>query len=349
MPVRRVVVPSPRRRAGQRAAAVALFGLCAALLPTPSRAATRVPAALADGVFVLRDTFEPGRQPDGNSVIFAARGGLVIVDTGRHAEQTQALLDFAAQRGAPIRAVVNSHWHLDHLGGNAMIRDHVPDVQVIASAAVAPALRGWLAASRRDMQALLDSGRADAATQAMLRVDIALIDRGPALRPDRALDARRMINPAGQRLQVGYEAAAVTGGDLWVYDPSSRVLAAGDLVTLPVPFLDTACAPGWRTALAHLEAVPFEQLIPGHGAPMSRADFTAWRSAFDSLLTCTAGHAPDTACIDGWIGALGSLLPTAEHPRARAMLGYYVKQHLRAEPAQRDRFCAAPATSSQPR
>ena len=29
---------------------------------------------------------------------------------------------------------------------------------------------------------------------------------------------------------------------------------------------------------------PFEVLIPGHGGPMNRAQFLAWRSAFNNLL-----------------------------------------------------------------
>jgi glyoxylase-like metal-dependent hydrolase (beta-lactamase superfamily II) len=328
--------PRHRRFARPLRLAVTLAWLVVSLMSPPASAA---PVAVADGVFVLRDTFDPGRQPDGNSVIFVGPGGLVVVDTGRHREHAQALLDFAAARRAPIVAVVNTHWHLDHLAGNALLRDHASGLTVYASTALAPALGGWLAASRRDMQDMLDSGRADPATEAMARLDIAIIDSGPRLLPDVVLDAPRSIAPAGQRLQIGYESKAVTAGDLWVYDPAAKVLASGDLVTLPVPFLDTACAPGWRASLAQLEAVPFERLVPGHGAPMSRADFAVWRGAFEALLSCAAGDAAASSCAAGWVAALGPLLPQTEHARARGMIGYYLEQHLRAEPAQRDRFC----------
>jgi glyoxylase-like metal-dependent hydrolase (beta-lactamase superfamily II) len=238
-------------------------------------------------------------------------------------------------------ALINTHWHLDHLGGNALLREQVPGLQVLASGAVAPALKGWLANSRREMQALLDGGTLDAATQAMMRLDIALIDGGPKLLPDRVLDAPAALSLGGLTLQLGHEARAVTAGDLWVYDAASGVLAAGDLVTLPVPFLDTACPEGWRAALAHLEAQPFRTLVPGHGAPMSRADFRTWRRAFEGLLSCAAGEAEPATCARAWVDALGALLPVAEHPRARGMAAYYLRQHLRAEPAQRDRYCSA--------
>jgi glyoxylase-like metal-dependent hydrolase (beta-lactamase superfamily II) len=142
-------------------------------------------------------------------------------------------------------------------------------------------------------------------------------------------------------LQIGHETMAVTAGDLWVYEPKTRTLVAGDLVTFPVPFLDTACASGWSAALTHLEAVPFSTLVPGHGAPMSRTEFGTWRSAFDGLLACAASDAAGSSCAEGWVKALDELLPAADHRRARGMIGYYLQQHLRAAPAQRDRYCSA--------
>jgi glyoxylase-like metal-dependent hydrolase (beta-lactamase superfamily II) len=310
--------------------------------------ATAAPQRLAEGVVLLPGSFTPGRQPDGSSLLFIGPDGAVAVDSGRHIEHTQSLLDEAAARGARLRAVINTHWHLDHLGGNALLRERVPGLQVIASDAVAGALGGWLANSRRDLQALLDSGRADAATQAMVRIDIALIDAGPRLLPDTTVTAARELRPAGQVLQIGVARQAVTAADLWVYEPRSRVLAAGDLVTLPVPFLDTACPAGWRSALNELQAQPFETLVPGHGPAMQRTEFTRWQQAFNGLLDCAAADGPASACVEGWISALGSLLPASELPRARGMLGSYIAEHLRAP--GRDRYCkvTAPSNSATP-
>jgi len=173
-----------------------------------------------------------------------------------------------------------------------------------------------------------------------MAIDIALIDQGQRLLPDQTLDAARTVDLIGRPLQIGFERDAVTAADLWVYDPASHVLAAGDLVTLPVPFLDTACTPGWRAALAHLEAQPFEQLVPGHGAAMSRADFQTWRRGFDGLLACAASPAEEEQCISGWTQAMGSLLPAAQVPRAHDVLMRTLGQQLRSAPERRDRFCS---------
>ncbi len=360
------ILPLAPIRARPSAPVAVAIAAAFAGLAAMSRIASATPAPIAPGVFVERDTFAAGEQPDGNSVLFSGPAGWVVFDTGRHVAHTRAVADFIqATPGAgsavppageplplPLRAVVNSHWHLDHLGGNAWLRAHVPGTRVYASEAVAPALSGWLADSRRDMQAMLDAPagqRPDAATQAMLRGDIALIDQGPALLPDVVVSGPRTLDDAGRPLQIGHEGPAATAADLWLYDPTTRVLAVGDLVTLPAPFLDTACAPGWRAALAHVAQVPFTTLVPGHGAPMSRDEFGTWRRAFEGLLDCAAATGPTTAaCSAGWVSALGALLPADHHEKAARMATYYVDQHLRATPAKRDRYCAAAAGAARP-
>ena len=119
------------------------------------------------------------------------------------------------------------------------------------------------------------------------------------------------------------------------------MLLAGDLVTLPVPFLDTACPEGWQAALGVLDATEFTSLVPGHGAPMDRAGFEAWRTAFDGLLACAASDADPSTCADQWIGGLGGLLPAREHARAREMLGHYVGEVLRGDDGRATRYCPA--------
>ena len=83
----------------------------------------------------------------------------------------------------------------------------------------------------------------------------------------------RVERIAGRRLQVNLAPFAATEGDVWLYDPASRLLVAGDLVVTEVPFMDTACAEGWRRALDAIAATPFTTLIPGHGDPMTHEQF----------------------------------------------------------------------------
>jgi glyoxylase-like metal-dependent hydrolase (beta-lactamase superfamily II) len=144
---------------------------------------------------------------------------------------------------------------------------------------------------------------------------------------------------AGRALQVHLELNAVTAGDIWVFDPKTHVLLSGDLVTLPAPFFETACPAHWRESLGRLEKTPFEVLVPGHGAPMHRAQFTAYRKAFVNLLECAAGDAEPNVCIDGWVKDATSLIGTDDASYARALIGYYIGNYLR-NPTDRVRaFC----------
>src|SRR5262245_29898601 len=83
---------------------------------------------LADDVFLLRGNFPEGRQPDGNSIVLSAPDGFIVFDTGRHRAHTQQIIDFAHARSRLVVAIVNSHWHLDHVGGNALLRTAFPKV-----------------------------------------------------------------------------------------------------------------------------------------------------------------------------------------------------------------------------
>ncbi|MFN3388997.1 MAG: MBL fold metallo-hydrolase, partial [Allosphingosinicella sp.] len=173
-------------------------------------------------------SFEPGGQPDGNSVFLDAPGGLILVDTGRHPAHTQKLLAYARQRGRPIAAIVNTHWHLDHTSGNGAVRAAFPQAEVLAGTAVRGALAGFLARSREQAQARLDAGEVPEAREAEVRRFLALMADPRPLLPTRPVTASGETVLAGRPLQVNLAPHAATEGDVWLYDPASRTLVAGD-------------------------------------------------------------------------------------------------------------------------
>jgi glyoxylase-like metal-dependent hydrolase (beta-lactamase superfamily II) len=329
-------------------AMAAVLSACTASAPVRTAETTPAPAivatpsigtVLADGVTLIPGGFDPGRQPDGNTVIFRGPQGLVVLDTGRHVEHSQQILDYAAQSRQPIVAVVNSHWHLDHISGNPRLRAAYPALTVYASSGIEGAMSGFLANSRKQaLQILAKPG--DPAMQAEVRTDLATIDSGKALYPDVIIDASGERVLAGRALLIGYESNSVTAGDVWLFDPATRVLAAGDLVTLPAPFFDTACPAHWQAALAKLDRIDFTTLVPGHGAPMSRADFAGYRHAFDGLLACAASAASKDECLDGWQRDAAAFLPTESDKKlARVLLDYYLDGILRGDAKKNAALC----------
>ena len=297
--------------------------------------------AIAEGTVLFRGDFPPGRQPDGNSVMLRGTDGWVVFDTGRHDAHTRRLLTFAHASGLPVSAIVNSHWHLDHASGNRLLLDEWPTAPVYGSSAVVAALPGFLADSRRRSEAMIARGELQEPMLSDVRGDIATITDAGALLPTETVSRGEEGTLGGRKVHVGLAEHAVTAGDLWVYDPATRVLLAGDLVTLPVPFLDTACPQGWQRALGVLDATDFTLLVPGHGAPMDRAAFETWRTTFDALLACAATDVAASTCADLWIGGVGALLPPGERDRARDMLGYYVDDVLRGDDGRATRYCPA--------
>lgn len=323
--------------------AVALSLVACTSTPTlsPDAVAAVDGETIAPDTVLLRGRFVQGEQPDGNSILVRGRDGLLVFDTGRHPAHTRRILDFAHATRLPVVAIANSHWHLDHVSGNLMLREAYPRAHVHASHAIEQAMTGFLANYRKQALAMIAAHRVTAAQAADMQLDVDRIDAGAKLFPDRPVEAAGERRLAGRRFQVGLTHDAVTGGDVWLYDPATRVLLSGDLVTLPVPLLDTACAPRWSAQLGALDAVDFRTLVPGHGAPLDHAQFRQYRMAFDHLLTCAAGAGPADDCADAWMRDAGPLVPPGDVPLARDLLGYYIGKVLRAPPAQRDRYCPA--------
>jgi glyoxylase-like metal-dependent hydrolase (beta-lactamase superfamily II) len=317
----------------------AWFIAAAALLSgVNSGTAVGAAAQIAPGTYFIAGETTPNRQPDGNSVIILAPQGLIVFDTGRHQEHAQELLDFSGAQHQPIAAIINSHWHLDHVGGNPKLRAAFPDIRVYASSAIDGARSGFLADYRAQLVTQIAASKNPPAQESM-RAEIALIDAGAALGPTDVIGKSGRLSIAGRILQVNLERHAVTAGDVWVFDPETRLLLAGDLVTLPAPFFESACPSRWRTALSHLEKAPFELLVPGHGAPMQRPQFMAYRKAFSNLLDCAAANAEKRRCIDDWVSEAPGLQSSKDVSYARTLIDYYLDNYLR-HPSERVRkFC----------
>lgn len=294
-------------------------------------AAFAVPAAaqeakpVAPGIWLIEGSYEPGRQPDGNSVLIEGPDGLLLVDTGRHASHTAKVEAAIAARGKPLVRIVNTHWHLDHVSGNPSLKAKHAGVRVSASDAIDGALTGFLRRSADSARPALEAGKIPEPMASEVRGDLATVERGRELRPDDIVRKDGVVDAGGRRIELHLARDAATAGDVWLYDPESRVLIAGDLVTSPVPFLDTACPDGWRKVLGTLAAKPFTTLIPGHGAPMDRAAFTAWKQRFTTFLDCAGGALKPSYCAAGWYdSATSNSTPPADKLRILSMADYYV-------------------------
>ena len=317
----------------------ALLAATAALLTLYGFALAAEPTLLGRDTYLIPGAFPKDQQPDGNSIVLAAPAGLIVVDTGRHAPHTQKIVDFAHAQDRPIVAIINTHWHLDHVGGNVLLRDQYPDVHVYASNALQGALQGFLKNYREQLERAIAQAKEGQDVSAW-RNEVRLIDAGARLAPDHTIDKTSTLAIAGRTLTLHLERGAATAGDIWVEDPATHIVLSGDLVTLPVPFFDTACPARWETSLDRIAAASFTTLIPGHGRPMSPQDFKSYRHAFSALLACAASTQPSAACAQQWIADAGALLDADDRARVAPMLDYYMQAVLRSSSPHPD-YCAA--------
>ena len=305
---------------------IALLAVALAHAASVAQAAAAAPEQLASGVVLLRGAMLEERGPDGNTVIFDAPDGLIVVDTGRHAWHSDAILAYARSRGRPVVAIVNTHWHLDHSSGNRRIKAEFPGAVVYTTNAVDRVLAdgGFLARNLESARKRLgDPALSDIRREETANF-IATMDARDALRPDVAIGKSGEVQLARKSLDLLVTNGAVTDADVWLYDTASSIAVLGDLVTLPAPFFETACPARWRTTLDEVRSVPFRTAIPGHGEPMSRQQIDAYRDAFNGFIDCVEGSTGAGTCAAGWSEAVAPLLDDSGRAMAREYAEYYV-------------------------
>jgi glyoxylase-like metal-dependent hydrolase (beta-lactamase superfamily II) len=284
------------------------------------------PRAYAHGIggatFLIGGSFAPGRSPDGNSLILYGPEGAFLIDSGRHAEHLALIRQGFSGIGMTPVAIINTHWHLDHVSGNPALKAEFPGIKVYGTSAIDGALTGFLAKSAGSSRKALADGAIPASAVPDVEGDLATIARGAELRPDIVVDESRDMTIAGRPLSLRVAHHAATERDLWIYDAAEKRAIVGDLVTVPVPFLDTACPEGWLEALDEVAASGAERVVPGHGPIMPIADFGIWHRAFSDFIACARGAGALEGCSAGWLAGAAKWIGD-DTARAKAMADYY--------------------------
>ena len=291
-----MTIHSPRGSIALLAALVA----CASSAP-PKSPSTAQPITvgnvmvtpIAPGVYAAIRKEPLSLAVNANSLFIVNDEDVVVVD----AQFTRAatLENIAALRqitNKPVRVVINTHWHDDHLAGNQVYRDAYPGVRFITQRNTRDDLATKGRQNRADQvkfapgaaarfQRLLDMGLGGDSTPVSPMERVALTSAVAIIRQylaesngfqevlaDTVVDRHLTLVRGKRTIELLWFGRGNTRGDLVTYLPADGVVSTGDLLVAPIPFAFGSYPTEWIAVLDSIEALSPKVIVPGHGPIM---------------------------------------------------------------------------------
>ncbi len=250
--------------------------------------------ALADGVYAALAI--PQRGARSNAGIVDLGDGALVFDTML---TPQAAIDLrnAAERlaGGPVRYVVNSHRHLDHVMGNALFP---AEAQVIGTARTRQLLlkhgpesiraqrqmRPQAELELREMQDRLATDRDPAERETLLdaiqasTLMLEAVARWKLRAPNWTFESHLAVYGSKRSAEVICFGGGHTESDAILVVPEAGVAFVADLLFQGQhPWVGDGDLPEWRRILSEIEALTLRVIVPGHGPLAGPADLAVLR------------------------------------------------------------------------
>lgn len=253
---------------------------------------------IADGVYGAIFS-EPRMDPvESNSLIVIGDDGVLVLDANRTPATARAVIaEIRKLTGKPVRYVVNSHWHDDHIFGNQSYKEAFPQVEFVAhrntredmeklafphiqsgvnrfTKALSDAEIQLSTGTKPDGSKLTEKEREQLSVELQVYKDyLPKIKEIKLVLPTITFDQRLTLHLGGREIQILYFGRGNTRGDVAVYLPRERVLATGDLLVHPVPFAYGSFLGEWIQALKKLRELDAGVIVPGHGPLMRDKEY----------------------------------------------------------------------------
>ena len=209
---------------------------------------------MAEGVYAVLSP--PGHLAAANTGVVVLEDAVLVIDTRMVPSAALELLaKLHSVTDLPVRYVVNTHWHPDHIQGNEAYRKAFPGDVIFVSHD----------ATRADIAALggarLDRDRRDL-DEGPLRAEIRRLE---LVLPNLTFSRSLRLAGGSRVVHILYFGRGHTRGDAVVYLPRERVAFVGDLVTGGPPFARDGFPIAWTETLRGLRELDIDVLVTGQG------------------------------------------------------------------------------------
>jgi cyclase len=246
---------------------------------------------VAEGVYAVLRSQHPDEQPGhSNSVIIINDEDVVVVDSTRMPSQARKIIAVVrALTNKPVRTLIHTHWHDDHVYGNQAFAEAFPGLEIIAqqnaredmmAISIPRNLPGYkkdypayvaqieerLKQASTSAQPLSPEGRGQLErVAARIRREIEELPTLHPRVPNVTFDTALTLYRGSREIRLLHFGRANTRGDTVVYLPREKIIASGDMIVSPVPYAHGSYMTEWIAANKKLAALEADVIIPGHG------------------------------------------------------------------------------------
>lgn len=254
---------------------------------------------LTEGVYAA--LAKPGGLAISNAGIVDLGDRVLLFDTLGAPQAARDLIAAAEQlTGNPVRAAVNSHWHVDHVMGNQALPAEAtlistPRTRDLIAERIPPLIeerREQVPRLLRDLETQLQNEK-DPAKREEIGADIdfhrmAMIDLPTvAVRlPDQTFEQRMAFYGPARRVELISWGGGHTPSDAILYLPAEQIAFVSDLVFHNVhPWMGESDPDEWLRRYDQIEALTpaVDVIVPGHGPVATPDVFTALRRYIPAL------------------------------------------------------------------
>ena len=253
---------------------------------------------VADGVYGA--IAKPGGLASGNAGFVVGDDGVIVVDTFYTPVAIEELIEtIGKETKQPIKYAINTHYHLDHTGGNQVFaarsipiigHDNLITWQTTKNLRFLPTTEE-LQKRKADVAKLLSETPQDQTDKRagferqLRRLDVQLTIK--LTNPTVTFSTGTVHLHLGTREVILFTLPGHTGGDVLAYVPDANVVFTGDMGwRKTLPNLVDATVNDWIPSLEFLlKQYPTAKFVPGHGEVATAEDIKEFHDYLEDLRT----------------------------------------------------------------